>query len=134
MITHRKRAAHQWGLDAEAQAADFLRSQGWIVLAERLRTIAGEIDVLAWDGEMLVIVEVKARNTQAEGLFSITPAKRRRLERAAEAVLMLLENGQLLYEKLTGLAPPSALNIRFDAVIIVPDLPPQHLSNAWQVE
>lgn len=132
MTGHRKKTAQQWGVDAEAQAADFLRGQGYRVLAERLRTPGGEIDILAQDSQdTLVIVEVKARASFDEGLYSITPAKRRRVQRATEGLLMWLEEGKLSE---IGLANPSSLHIRFDVVTVVPGLPPQHLTDAWQVE
>lgn len=128
MLTARRQAAHRRGLDAEAQAADFLRARGYRILAERLRTLGGEIDVLALDGpDTLVIAEVKARRSLDDGLYSITAAKRRRLVRAAEAVLMEAE-------KIAGLGDASRLNIRFDVIIITPDAAPEHLANAWQVE
>ena len=124
----RKQAAHQWGLDAEAQAAAFLRGLGYRILAERLRTVGGEIDVLAMDGaDTLVIAEVKARRLLEDGLYSITPAKRRRLARAAEAVLMEAD-------KIAGLGNTDRLNIRFDVIVITPDAAPEHLANAWLVE
>lgn len=124
----RRQAAHQRGLDAEAQAAEFLRAQGYRILAMRLRTLAGEIDLLAMDGaDTLVIAEVKARRLLDDGLYSITPAKRRRLARAAEAVLMEAD-------KIAGLGDAARLNIRFDVIIITPDAAPEHLANAWQVE
>lgn len=124
----RKQTAHQWGLDAETQAAAYLRAQGYRILAERLRTAGGEIDVLAMEGaDVLVIVEVKARQRLDDGLYSITPAKRKRLIRAAEAILMEPE-------KIAGLGDAAALNIRFDVVVITPTAAPQHLANAWQVE
>lgn len=123
-----KQRAHQWGLDAEATAAAYLRGKGYTILAERLRTAGGEIDVLAQeDADTLVIVEVKARRLRDDGLYSVTPAKCKRLVRAAEAVLMDAE-------KITGLADTARLNIRFDVIIITPDAPPEHLVNAWQVE
>lgn len=127
-MTERKRQAHQRGIDAEAQAADFLRAAGYRILAERWRTAGGEIDVLASpDPETVVVVEVKARKLADDGLFSITPAKQKRLIRAAGAVLNQ-------YDKFTGLAPLTHLNIRFDVVIITPNHAPVHLTNAWQVE
>lgn len=124
----RKQAAHQWGVNAETQAAEFLRSQGYRILAERWRTAGGEIDVLAADGhDTLIIVEVKARKLEADALWSVTPAKQKRLIRAAGAVLA--ESA-----KFTGLASLAQLNIRFDVIVITPDNPPMHLLNAWQAE
>lgn len=127
-MSQRKTAAYRWGLDAEAKAAEFLRAQGYRILAERWRTAGGEIDVLASPNpETLVIVEVKARKAADDALYSVTPAKQKRLVRAAEAALSQ-------YEKFTGLAPLLNLNIRFDLIVITPDAPPLHLENAWQAE
>lgn len=127
-MSERKQQAYKWGVDAEAQAADFLRKQGYRILAERWRTAGGEVDVLAADGEeTLVIAEVKARQQAEDALWSVTPAKQKRLVRAAQAVLAE-------HDKFTGLAPLTRLNIRFDVIIITPNHPPMHLPNAWQAE
>ncbi|MCH2547327.1 MAG: YraN family protein [Alphaproteobacteria bacterium] len=127
-MANSKQVAHQWGVEAEALAAEFLRHKGYRILAERWRTGAGEIDVLAAENsETLVVVEVKARQKTSDGLWSVTPAKQKRLVRAAEVALSH-------HEKFTGLAPLTHLNIRFDVVIITPDNAPEHLINAWQVE
>jgi putative endonuclease len=135
LLPDRRKKAHQWGLDAEAKAAEFLRGLNYTILAERLRTPGGEIDVLALEGkDTLVIVEVKARNNLDNGLFSITRAKQKRLARAAGAVLMQIENGQFTHKKFAGLPAASALNIRFDVIIITSDGPPYHLINAWQAD
>lgn len=123
------------GLDAETRAAEFLRRKKYKVLAERLRTAGGEIDVLALEGkDTLVVVEVKARNTLDDSLYSITTAKRKRLVRAAEAVLAMVQEGRLPHQELIGQASLATLNIRFDVVAIAPDVPPMHLVDAWQVE
>lgn len=124
----RKQTAYQWGIDAEAQAAAFLKARGYHILAERLRTAGGEIDVLAKENaDTLVIVEVKARQKLDDGLYSITPAKQKRLIRAAQGILMEPE-------KIAGLGNAAALNIRFDVVVITPNNPPQHLENAFQAD
>ena len=53
------------------------------------KTRVGEIDVIARDGEDLVFIEVKSRSSGRMGpvVESITPAKLRRIERAAIAYL-----------------------------------------------
>lgn len=123
----RKKAAHQWGLDAEAKAAHFLRGLGYTILAERYRSMAGEIDLLAFHDETLIIVEVKARQSHDDALWSVTPTKQKRLAQAANAVLMEAD-------KFTGLGDPARLNIRFDVIVITPEMPPAHLQNAWSVD
>ena len=55
------RMAHRLGLRAEMLAAMLLRLKGYRILAQRLKTPAGEIDMVARRGRSLAIVEVKAR-------------------------------------------------------------------------
>lgn len=82
------------GRRGERVAATALRSAGYRVLARRVRTAAGEIDLLALDGETLVVVEVKASSVSDESdslgsrrpLDRVDHAKRRRLAHAARAL------------------------------------------------
>ncbi len=60
----RKRAAHlQTGSHGETAAYLFLRAQGYRIVATNFRVAQhhGEIDLIAWDGEVLCFVEVKTR-------------------------------------------------------------------------
>ena len=79
--------AHQRGVDAETAACRALASDGWTVLARRLRTEAGEIDIVAATADILAIVEVKARPTLADAAFALSVRQRERLLAAAEIVL-----------------------------------------------
>lgn len=130
-IENKRRTAHQLGLVAEQLAADYLQTQGFALLGQRVRTLGGEIDVLALHGNTLVIVEVKARKHAEEGLWSVTPAKQKRLARAAEAVLMEYPRYVADIRR-----PPKLqnLSVRFDVVIISPNAKPLHIENAWYVE
>jgi putative endonuclease len=73
------------GAAAEALAAEYLKSQGLILLARNLRSRCGELDLVGLDGEVLVIVEVRQRGSRDFGgaLASVTRRKQRRLIRAA---------------------------------------------------
>ena len=51
----------------EDLACGELGRRGYEVLARRYRTRAGEIDIVARDGDTIVFVEVKARKTGAYG-------------------------------------------------------------------
>ena len=53
--------AYQRGKAAEALAADYLRHEGLVVLDQHYMVGHLEIDIIALDGEELVIVEVKER-------------------------------------------------------------------------
>jgi putative endonuclease len=83
----RGRRAQARGVMAEAAASAALEGDGWVVLERRLRTDAGEVDMLAERDGMLAIVEVKARPTLADAAGAVSPRQRARLLAAAEIVL-----------------------------------------------
>ena len=80
-------AAHARGLRAEEVASDALVRDGWQVHARRLRTEAGEIDIVAERAGLIAFVEVKARPTLTEAVYAVTDRQRDRLFAAAEIVL-----------------------------------------------
>jgi putative endonuclease len=79
--------AQAHGVTSEAAACAALTADGWHVLGRRLRTGAGEIDVVAERDGLLAFVEVKRRPTLAEAAASLGPRQRARLLAAAEIVL-----------------------------------------------
>ena len=83
----RGQQAHARGLTAEAAAGAALEGDGWVVLARRLRTEAGEVDMLAERDGVLAIIEVKARPTLADAAGAVSPRQRARLLGAAEIIL-----------------------------------------------
>ena len=62
-------------------------AEGWRILARRLRTAAGEIDLVAELGGLLAIIEVKQRPTLADAAAALGPKQQARLVAAAEIVL-----------------------------------------------
>jgi putative endonuclease len=64
-----------------------LERDGWIILARRLRTSAGEIDMVAEKNGLLSIVEVKARRSLAAAAASVSDRQQARLIAATEIVL-----------------------------------------------
>jgi putative endonuclease len=74
------------GAAAEAAAAEYLQTQGLLVLARNLRCRAGELDIVCLDGGVIVIVEVRHRATADFGgaLASVTRRKQRKLIRATQ--------------------------------------------------
>ena len=76
----------EWG---ERQARLHLEANGYSLLARNFRCRAGEIDIVARQGEQLVFVEVKARRGDAYGSAeeSISPARSERLAAVAEEYL-----------------------------------------------
>ena len=83
----RGKSAHARGHDAEAQAESALARDGWQVLARRLRTPAGEIDLIADRDGITAVIEVKCRPTHTAAAFALQPKQRRRLVAAAEIAL-----------------------------------------------
>jgi putative endonuclease len=83
----RGRTSHARGLDAEAVACAALERDGWAVLARRLRTPAGEVDIVADRDGLLAIIEVKARPKLADAAAALTPRQRSRLLAAADIIL-----------------------------------------------
>ena len=81
----RGRRAYVAGQDAESLAAAALTAEGWQILAQRCRTEAGEIDLIAEREGLLAFIEVKARPSLAEAAFALGPRQRSRLVAAAGA-------------------------------------------------
>ncbi|HVE21473.1 MAG TPA: YraN family protein [Acidocella sp.] len=85
--TAKRRAAEMSGRHAEHDAAAYLAAQGFVLLAERLRTGAGEIDLVMADRDTLLFVEVKARASLAEAAYAVSPRQQARLLAAAGAAM-----------------------------------------------
>ena len=107
------------GRQAEAQAAAFLRAEGYAILAERLRTPSGEVDLIAWQAPVLALVEVKARASVGRGLYALSPRQAARIAAAGEHFL-------------AGHPEHADSLVRLDLIVIVPGQPPQHFPDAWQ--
>ncbi len=83
----RASAAEARGRAAESRVAAALEREGWAILARRVRTEAGELDLIAERQGLLAFVEVKARPRLAEAAEAVSPRQRARLMAAAEAWL-----------------------------------------------
>jgi putative endonuclease len=112
MARQRAEKAGRW---AEHAAALWLFCKGYRLVARRVRTPVGEIDLIMARGRTLAFVEVKRRADAADALAAVLPAQRRRIERAAQWYL----------------ARHPAAAARFDVVAISPWRWPRHLPNAW---
>lgn len=83
----RGRANQAGGLAAESAAARALEADGWAVLARRLRTAAGEVDLVAEREGLLAIIEVKQRPSLMEAAYALSARQQARLLAAAEILL-----------------------------------------------
>ena len=79
------------GRVAEEEAVRWLAGQGYQLVETNATTNAGEIDVVARDGDTLCFIEVKARSSADFGpaIEAVDLRKQRRLARAAALYLAL---------------------------------------------
>ncbi len=109
--------ADQRGRQGEAAAAMFLAQQGWRILAERVKTKAGEIDLVAKRTGLVAFIEVKWRARAATLADAIDE---RRLARVAAAVECVWHNYATEGE-----------DIRIDVILLAPGRKPTHIENVW---
>lgn len=113
------------GKRAEIMAAWWLRLKGYAILARgwtnRRGSGAGEIDIVAKRGRLLVFVEVKARADADSAAHALRPAQRSRISRGAQAFVAA-------HPHLEQCA------MRFDVVLVSPGRWPRHISDAWRMD
>jgi putative endonuclease len=112
-----RKAAEAQGRRGERMAGWWLRLKGWRILDRRVRTPAGEVDLVARKDNLVAFVEVKTRATAADLDFAIDA---RRLARVAAAAEVLMPR----------YAGPGD-DIRVDVILIAPGTLPRHIENAW---
>jgi putative endonuclease len=81
------------GRRGEEAAALYLASLGFRILERRFRTAAGEIDIVAREGDTLAFVEVKARSSVSYGRPAEAVGGRKRARLLRAAALYLLGHG-----------------------------------------
>jgi putative endonuclease len=97
------------GLAAESRAAAHLERAGYRIVERNYRCRAGELDIIARDGDVLVFVEVRSRRSARFGhaVTAISPAKQRQVSRVAAHYVAFKR--------------PRAARYRFDVVAITGD-------------
>jgi len=105
----RKRAAFRRGRAAEAAVAAYLSAQGLEVLAQNLRIARFEIDIVAREGDTILVVEVRTRGARSwqSGFESVIGAKARRVRMAGERLW------RHRFER-----DPTANRMRFDVAVV----------------
>ncbi|WP_324827426.1 YraN family protein [Qipengyuania zhejiangensis] len=114
----KRQLAEKSGRDGERRAAFWLRAKGWHILGERVRTPAGEIDLVARRGNLVAFVEVKWRRKAEDLDHAIDEHRLARVAAAAEAVAHRFATG--------------GEDIRIDVILLAPGAFPRHIANAWQ--
>jgi putative endonuclease len=114
---------NDFGKAAEDMAADYLQKNGYKVLVRNFRFQKAEIDIIAEKDDLVIIVEVKARSTDAFMLpqEAVTKTKIRSIVSAANRYLKEFEKDN---------------EVRFDIISILPDenknLIINHITDAFQ--
>ncbi len=110
-------AAEKLGRRGETIAAWFLRLKGWRVVATRVKTPRGEVDLIARRGKTIAFVEVKARANVRDLATAIDAYRLRRVASAAE--ILLPKYGK------------ECENMQIDVIMVAPWRWPNHLPNVW---
>ena len=99
---------NNFGNKAEELAADFLKKKGYKIIARNFRWQKAEIDIIASFDSKIIIVEVKARNTDAflEPHEAVNKKKIKNLVFAADQFMQ--ENNRVE-------------EVRFDIISLLPD-------------
>ena len=117
-----RQAAHQRGHRSESIAALWLRLKGYRILARRLKTRAGEIDlVAAAPFGPVCFIEVKARSDARAAAESVLAGQQTRIARAAS---LYLASRPHLSRRVS----------RFDIVAIAPRALPVHHRDVWRAD
>ncbi|MFM6931228.1 MAG: YraN family protein [Novosphingobium sp.] len=112
----KREEAERRGRRGETLAAWYLRIKGWRVLAQRVKTHRGEIDLIARRGNLVAFIEVKWRNNYADLDFAIDEWRLRRVRAAVEAVAhRWMKPGD---------------DMRIDVLLLAPGRWPRHIVNA----
>lgn len=109
-----------FGKEGEALAAELLIQKGYRILATNYQNKMGELDIIAQNGELLVIVEVKRRKSSAFGYprEAVSYGKQRQIVRMAQSYIQRYRLHQY--------------QVRFDVIEIIGD-EILHIEDAFRV-
>lgn len=115
-MSEKRRNAYRRGHIGESRAAWALRLKGYRIVAKRYKTKSGEVDLIARKGDLVALVEVKARATLEQAMDAVTPTAMRRIEAAGDIWL-------------TQQRDYARLSLRLDLVAVLPGRWPVHVQN-----
>jgi len=113
--------AELYGRRGETLAAWYLRLKGYRIVATRVKTPVGEIDLIAHRFGTTAFIEVKARQYRSEEAVALEAVNTSRISRAA----------QYYVARHPALAETP---LRFDVIFLAPGTWPRHVMNAFQGE
>jgi putative endonuclease len=114
----KRQGAERRGHRGETLAAWYLRLHGWTILARRIKTARGEVDIIARRGSVVAFVEVKWRSRAADLDMAIDAYRLRRVAAAVEAISHRFVRG--------------SDDMRIDVILVAPRTWPRRIVNAWQ--
>jgi putative endonuclease len=117
-VSGKRLVAERRGRRGETLAAWFLRLKGWRIVARRVKTPRGEVDLVVRRGRQVAFVEVKWRASADELALAVDAYRLRRVVAAAESLVpRYARNGE---------------DVRIDVLLLAPGRWPRHIVNAWQ--
>ena len=116
---HKRLRAYRLGFRGEFLASLALMLKGYRIVARRYKTKLGEIDLIARRGDLVLIVEVKARSNLQAAMDAIGRDAAWRIEGAADMWLSRQRDS-------------AKLSLRFDMVAVLPRRWPIHVENIFQ--
>jgi len=117
-VNGRRRRAERAGRRGETLAALYLMLTGWRIVARRVKSARGEVDIVARRGGTLCFVEVKWRANRRDRDDAISTYRLRRVAACVEAMA-------------SRHARPGD-SLRIDVVLLAPGCWPRRIVNAWQ--
>ncbi|MDR2518197.1 MAG: YraN family protein [Spirochaetaceae bacterium] len=109
----------QKGREGEQRAAEALEAAGMRIIARNVRSSAGEVDLIALDGETIVFVEVKAWSVWGIDALSYTINEKKQRRIIETAKYFLASHREY-----------NCMAVRFDVVFIGPSVM-THLASAF---
>jgi putative endonuclease len=113
-----RRKAERRGRWSEYLAAAYLLFKGYRIVALRHKTKWGEVDIIARRGDLVVLVEVKARATRQLAVDSVSFESQRRIRAAGDVWLSRQRDA-------------TRLSLRCDIIAMVPRSWPFHFKDAF---
>lgn len=111
--------ANRRGHRGETLAAWSLRLKGWRIVARRYKTPLGEIDLIARRGQLVAIVEVKARSSFRSAMDAVMPSTQRRIIDSADLWLSRQKDA-------------AKISMQFDIIAVLPWRWPIHVQRAFE--
>lgn len=116
-----RQKAERAGRWAETLAALYLQAQLFRIVARRVKSPVGEIDLIAQRAGLTLFVEVKARASTAGQMAALESINKRRIVRAAQHYVSLHPH-------------LSETDLRFDVIYLAPWTWPRHVRDAFTAD